>query len=299
MAVAKIDSMPRAQWSGERLAATGGVRQVRRAVRNLPFMIGLLLLVLIVGVTLFPRLVTSFDPIKVNIPERLQAPNLRHMFGTDQYGRDILARVAYGGRVSLVMGVVPIVLAAISGTLLGLLAGYYERWGDLLIMRVVDVWVAFPTILLAMAVVTVLGPGMVNIMIAVGIAWIPYYARMVRSSVLETRAQPYIEAARVLGIGGWRMMLAHILPNVVAPIIVMSSMGIGGAILTGASLSFLGLGPQSPTPEWGVILSDGRQFIRVAAWIGLFPGLAIAITVLAANLLGDGLRDLLDPRMRQ
>ncbi|MBK9945122.1 MAG: ABC transporter permease [Kouleothrix sp.] len=291
--------MPRAQWSGERLAATGGVRQVRRAVRNLPFMIGLLLLVLIVGVTLFPRLVTSFDPIKVNIPERLQAPNLRHMFGTDQYGRDILARVAYGGRVSLVMGVVPIVLAAISGTLLGLLAGYYERWGDLLIMRVVDVWVAFPTILLAMAVVTVLGPGMVNIMIAVGIAWIPYYARMVRSSVLETRAQPYIEAARVLGIGGWRMMLAHILPNVVAPIIVMSSMGIGGAILTGASLSFLGLGPQSPTPEWGVILSDGRQFIRVAAWIGLFPGLAIAITVLAANLLGDGLRDLLDPRMRQ
>lgn len=297
--MAKIDSMPRAQWSGERLAATGGVRQVRRAVRNLPFMIGLLLLVLIVGVTLFPRLVTSFDPIKVNIPERLQAPNLRHMFGTDQYGRDILARVAYGGRVSLVMGVVPIVLAAISGTLLGLLAGYYERWGDLLIMRVVDVWVAFPTILLAMAVVTVLGPGMVNIMIAVGIAWIPYYARMVRSSVLETRAQPYIEAARVLGIGGWRMMLAHILPNVVAPIIVMSSMGIGGAILTGASLSFLGLGPQSPTPEWGVILSDGRQFIRVAAWIGLFPGLAIAITVLAANLLGDGLRDLLDPRMRQ
>jgi peptide/nickel transport system permease protein len=261
-------------------------------------MIGLILLVIIIGSALFPRLVTAYDPIKVNIPDRLQSPNLRHPFGTDQYGRDILARVVYGGRVSLVMGALPIALAAVIGTLLGLIAGYYGRWSDLLIMRVIDVWVAFPTILLAMAVVAILGPGMVNIMIAVGIAWIPYYARMVRGSVLEAREQMYIEAARVLGIGGRRMMFRHILPNVVAPIIIMSSMGIGGAILTGASLSFLGMGPQSPTPEWGVILADGRQFIRVAAWIGLFPGLAIAITVLAANLLGDGLRDLLDPRMR-
>jgi peptide/nickel transport system permease protein len=271
---------------------------MRRLIHNLPFMIGLILLVIIIGLALFPRLVTAYDPIKVNIPDRLQSPNLQHPFGTDQYGRDILARVVYGGRVSLVMGTVPIALAAVVGTLLGLIAGYYGRWSDLLIMRVIDVWVAFPTILLAMAVVTILGPGMINIMIAVGIAWIPYYARMVRGSVLETREQMYIEAARVIGISGRRMMFWHILPNVVAPIMIMSSMGIGGAILTGASLSFLGMGPQSPTPEWGVILSDGRQFIRVAAWIGLFPGLAIAITVLAANLLGDGLRDLLDPRMR-
>ena len=296
--MAEINAVQHAQWTGERSARERNGQRMRRLIHNLPFMIGLILLVVIIGLALFPRLVTAYDPIKVNIPDRLQSPNLRHPFGTDQYGRDILARVVYGGRVSLVMGTVPIALAAVVGTLLGLIAGYYGRWSDLLIMRVIDVWVAFPTILLAMAVVTILGPGMINIMIAVGIAWIPYYARMVRGSVIETREQMYIEAARVIGISGRRMMFRHILPNVVAPILIMSSMGIGGAILTGASLSFLGMGPQSPTPEWGVILSDGRQFIRVAAWIGLFPGLAIAITVLAANLLGDGLRDLLDPRMR-
>ena len=296
--MAEINAVQHAQWTGERSARKRNGQRMRRLIHNLPFMIGLILLVIIIGLALFPRLVTAYDPIKVNIPDRLQSPNLQHPFGTDQYGRDILARVVYGGRVSLVMGTVPIALAAVAGTLLGLIAGYYGRWSDLLIMRVIDVWVAFPTILLAMAVVTILGPGMVNIMVAVGIAWIPYYARMVRGSVLETREQMYIEAARVIGISGRRMMFRHILPNVVAPLIIMSSMGIGGAILTGASLSFLGMGPQSPTPEWGVILSDGRQFIRVAAWIGLFPGLAIAITVLAANLLGDGLRDLLDPRMR-
>jgi peptide/nickel transport system permease protein len=296
--VAEINALQHAQWTGERLARGRSRLRLRRITHNMPFMIGLILLIVIIGSALFPQIVTSYDPIKVNIRDRLQSPNLQHPFGTDQYGRDIVARVVYGGRVSLVMGAVPIALAAVAGTLLGLFAGYYGRWGDLLIMRVIDVWVAFPTMLLAMAVVTILGPGMVNIMIAVGIAWIPYYTRMVRGSVLETREQMYIEAARVLGISGRRMMFGHILPNVVAPIIVMSSMGIGGAILTGAALSFLGLGPQSPTPEWGVILADGRQFIRVATWIGLFPGLAIAITVLAANLLGDGLRDLLDPRMR-
>jgi peptide/nickel transport system permease protein len=296
--VADINAVQHIPWTGERSARKRNVEFIRRLTHNLPFMIGLILLLIIVGSALVPQLVTAYNPVKVNIPDRLQSPNLRHPFGTDQYGRDILARVIYGGRVSLVMGAVPIGLAALIGTLLGLIAGYYGRWVDLLIMRVIDVWVAFPTILLAMAVVAILGPGMVNIMIAVGIAWIPYYARMVRGSVLEAREQVYIEAARVLGLSGARMMFRHILPNIVAPIIIMSSMGIGGAILTGASLSFLGMGPQSPTPEWGVILADGRQFIRVAAWIGLFPGLAIAITVLAANLLGDGLRDLLDPRMR-
>jgi peptide/nickel transport system permease protein len=281
-----------------RPARPAGARVLRRALRNRPFMIGLCLLALVILAALFPYIVTPYDPIKVNLPDRLQPPNPRHLFGTDQYGRDILARVLYGGRVSLVMGIVPIAVSAVVGTLLGALAGYFGRWIDLLVMRLMDVWVAFPTILLALATVTVLGPGLVNIMIALGIAWIPYYTRMVRGSVLQTRAQPYVEAARVIGAGHARMLRAHILPNVLAPIIVMSSMGIAGAILTGAALSFIGLGPQSPTPEWGVILADGRQFIRAAAWIGLFPGIAIAVTVLAANLLGDGLRDLFDPRMK-
>jgi peptide/nickel transport system permease protein len=281
-----------------RPAQRAGGQFIRRALRNRPFVIGLCLLALVLLASLFPQLVTSYNPIKVNVPERLQSPNPLHLFGTDQYGRDILARVLYGGRVSLIMGVVPIAISALIGTLLGAVAGYLGRWADLLIMRLMDVWVAFPTILLALAIVAILGPGLVNIMIAIGIAWIPYYTRMVRGSVLEIRALAYIEAAQVIGTGHVRMLRSHILPNILAPIIVMSSMGIAGAILTGASLSFIGLGPQAPTPEWGVILADGRQFIRAGWWIGLFPGIAIAITVLAANLLGDGLRDLLDPRMK-
>jgi peptide/nickel transport system permease protein len=194
---------------------------------------------------------------------------------------------------------VPILLAAGAGIVLGLLAGYYGGLADLLIMRVMDVWVAFPIILLALAIVTVLGPGLVNIMVAIGIAWVPYYTRMVRGVVLGLRGQSFVEAAQVVGLGDARILARHVLPNTLAPLIVMSSMGIAGAILTGASLSFIGLGPQAPTPEWGVILADGRQFIRLAWWIGFFPGAAIALTVLGANLLGDGLRDWLDPRMQQ
>lgn len=280
------------------LATTSKRQWLRRAVRNRPFMLGLCLLLIIVFTAVFPQLFTPYNPIKVNVPERLQAPNMLHPFGTDQYGRDILSRVMYGGRISLVMGVVPILLSAVIGTILGSIAGYAGRWVDLLLMRIMDAWVAFPTILLAMAIVTILGPGLINIMVAIGVAWIPYYTRMVRGSVLEIRELTYIEAAQVIGTGPLRMVRLHILPNIVAPIIVMCSMGIAGAILTGASLSFIGLGPQAPTPEWGVILADGRQFIRAGWWIGMFPGIAIALTVLGANLLGDGLRDLFDPRMR-
>ena len=228
----------------------------------------------------------------------MRPPGADFPFGTDQYGRDILARVLYGGRYSLVMGTLPIVLAGSIGIVLGLIAGYYSGWIDALIMRVMDVWVAFPIMLLALAIVTMLGPGLVNIMIAIGVAWVPYYTRMVRGVVLSMREQAFVEAARVVGLRDRRILFNHILPNTLAPLIVMSSMGIAGAILTGAALSFIGLGPQAPTPEWGLILADGRQFIRQAWWIGFFPGAAIAVTVFGANLLGDGLRDWLDPRMK-
>lgn len=234
----------------------------------------------------------------MNIRERLQPPNPTYPFGTDQYGRDMLARVLYGGRTSLVMGVVPILIAAGVGAMLGLIAGYYGRWLDALLMRIMDVWIALPIILLALAIVTALGPGLINIMIAIGVAWIPYYTRMVRSITLSLREYSFVEAARVLGLSDRRILMRHILPNTIAPLIVMSSMGVAGAILTGAALSFIGMGPQAPTPEWGLILADGRQFIRLAWWIGFFPGVAIALTVLGANLLGDGLRDWLDPRMK-
>lgn len=196
------------------------------------------------------------------------------------------------------MGVVPVALAAAVGILLGLAAGYFGGWLDLILMRVVDVWIAFPAILLAMAVVTILGTGLTNIMIALGIAWIPYYTRMVRSSVLESREHVYVDAAIALGSRDTRVLLRHVLPNVLTPVLVMASMGIANAILAGAALNFLGLGAQAPAPEWGAILADGRQFFRQAWWLGLFPGSAIALTVLAANLLGDGLRDALDPKLR-
>lgn len=273
--------------------------EVTRILRRHPSLtLGAAILALMVFTALFPGLFTDANPVMMNIPDRMQPPSPAFPFGTDQYGRDILARVLYGGRYSLIMGTVPIALAASVGIVLGLVAGYYGKWADLLIMRVMDVWVAFPIILLALAIVTVLGPGLINIMIAIGIAWVPYYTRMVRSVVLGLRNTTYVEAAQVLGLGDERILGRHILPNTLAPLIVMSSMGIAGAILTGASLSFIGLGPQAPTPEWGVILADGRQFIRLAWWIGFFPGVAIALTVLGANLLGDGLRDWLDPRMK-
>ncbi len=266
--------------------------------RHRSLLVGSIMLsIILVGVA-FPSLFTDRSPVVMNIRDRLQPPNLVYPFGTDQYGRDLLARVLYGGRTSLLMGVVPILIAASTGCVLGLLSGYYGRWLDAFIMRVMDVWIALPIILLALTIVTALGPGLVNIMIAIGIAWIPYYTRMVRGAVLSIREYSFVEAARVLGLSDGRILLRHILPNIIVPLIVMSSMGIAGAILTGASLSFIGMGPQAPTPEWGLILADGRQFIRLAWWIGLFPGAAIALTVLGANLLGDGLRDWLDPRMK-
>jgi peptide/nickel transport system permease protein len=279
----------RRRWLGE----------LQRALRRHPsLLVGAALLAFMAFTALFPQLFTGFNPVVMSIGDRMQAPGALHPFGTDQYGRDILARVLYGGRYSLVMGTVPILIAAGVGVALGLVAGYRGGWADAIIMRVMDVWVAFPIILLALAIVTVLGPGLVNIMIAIGVAWVPYYTRMVRGVVLSMRGQLFVEAARVVGLGDGRILVRHILPNTLAPLIVMSSMGVAGAILTGASLSFIGLGPQAPTPEWGVILADGRQFIRLAWWIGFFPGVAIALTVLGANLLGDGLRDWLDPRMK-
>lgn len=275
------------------------VRRWQRAFwRHRSLLVGSVLLGLILFGVAFPSLFTTRNPVVMNIRDRLQPPNPAYPFGTDQYGRDMLARVLYGGRTSLVMGVVPILIAAGAGAALGLIAGYYGRWLDAIMMRIMDVWIALPIILLALAIVTALGPGLVNIMIAIGIAWIPYYARMVRGIVLSLREYSFVEAARVLGLSDRRILARHILPNTIAPLIVMSSMGIAGAILTGASLSFIGMGPQAPTPEWGLLLADGRQFIRLAWWIGFFPGAAIALTVLGANLLGDGLRDWLDPRMK-
>ena len=275
------------------------LRQSLRRLRRTPsFVAGGSLLVVLLALVLLAPVLTPYNPTKISPRDRLQPPSAEHLFGTDHFGRDVLSRVLHGGALSLPMGVVPVGMAAVIGIMLGLAAGYFGGWLDLVLMRIIDVWIAFPPILLAMAVVTILGTGLTNIMIALGIAWIPYYTRMVRSSVLEGRERVYVDAATALGSRDGRVMLRHVLPNVLTPVMVMASMGIANAILAGAALNFLGLGAQAPAPEWGAILADGRQFIRQAWWLGVFPGTAIALTVLAANLLGDGLRDALDPKLK-
>ena len=238
------------------------------------------------------------DPIKTAPRSALEPPGPRYWLGSDQYGRDVLSRVLYGARISLTVGVISVSIALGVGTPLGLVSGFYGGRVDALLMRVMDVLLAFPDILLALAIVTVLSPGLGNVMIAVGLSAVPAYARLVRASVLSARENLYVEAARALGSRDFLILSRYVLPNVVAPIIVTATLGLGTAILSAAALSFLGLGSQPPVPEWGRMLSEGRDYLREAWWISTFPGLAIMLTVLAMNLLGDGLRDWLDPRLQ-
>jgi peptide/nickel transport system permease protein len=238
------------------------------------------------------------DPIKTSPREALQAPGPRFLLGSDQFGRDVASRALHGARLSLTVGLISVSIALALGTPVGLLSGYYGGRVDGFVMRVVDVLLAFPGILLALAIVSVLSPGLNNVMIAVGLSAVPNYARLVRASVLSAREQLYVEAARALGSRDLSIVARYILPNVVAPLIVTGTLGLGTAILSAAALSFLGLGSQPPQPEWGRMLSEGRDYLREAWWISTVPGLGIMLTVLAMNLLGDGLRDVLDPRLK-
>jgi peptide/nickel transport system permease protein len=250
----------------------------------------------LVVVALLAPVLAPHDPLQQSLYQRLQPPSLEHPLGTDDFGRDILSRVIYGARVSLRIGLVAVSMALAVGTSLGLLAGYRGGWVDAVIMRGVDILLAFPSILLAIAIVAVMGPGIGNAMIAVSVVMVPQYARLVRASVLSIREMAYVEAARALGAGDARIVLRGILPNCMAPLIVQSTLSMGTAILDAAGLSFLGLGAQPPTPEWGAMLSGGRELLLQAPWVMAFPGLAIFVVVLGLNLFGDGLRDALDPR---
>jgi peptide/nickel transport system permease protein len=270
----------------------------RRLRRNRGAMAGLYLLLGLVVMALLASRLAPFDPIKVSTGPALQAPAAPFWLGTDLLGRDILSRMIHGARISLRVGVVSVGIAAALGTVLGLCAGYYGRWIDLVIMRFIDLLLAFPNVLLALSIIAILGPSIFNLMIAVGISATPAYARLVRGTVLSAKANTYVEAAVAVGCADGLILRRHILPNVLAPIIVLATLGMAGAILTGAALSFLGLGVQPPTPEWGTMLSEGRNYLRRAWWTTTFPGVAIMITVLAINMLGDGLRDALDPRLR-
>ncbi len=266
--------------------------------KNNGAIVGFSLLLLVILAAVFAPLITDYDPIKISPRERTQPPSQTHWLGTNQFGRDIYTRVVYGARVSLPVGLIAVGIAAVSGTLLGLLAGYYGRFVDGVIMRVIDIMLAFPGIMLALVVVAILGASLQNVMIAVGIGEIPRYTRLVRGSVLSAREQVYVEAARVIGVPNRAILYRHILPNIVGPVVVLSTLSVGTAILAAAGLSFLGLGSQPPRPEWGSMLADGRQFLRSHWWITTMPGLAIALTVLSVNMAGDGLRDILDPRLR-
>lgn len=273
----------------------------RRLRKNKMAMVGLIIMIILILLAVFANVIADYDEmaIKQNSSKRFQRPNKEHWLGTDNLGRDIFARIIHGGRISLMVGVVAVSIAILIGGTLGAIAGYYGGVVDNIIMRAMDIFLAIPSILLAIAIVSALGSNLFNLMLAIGVSSIPGYARIVRASVLMVKDQEFIEAARAIGATDSRIIRKHIIPNALAPVIVQGTLGVASAILSTAGLSFIGLGVPKPRPEWGAMLADGRAFLREAPHVTTFPGLAIMITILALNLLGDGLRDALDPRLKQ
>jgi len=271
----------------------------RRLRKNRMAMFGLVVILIIIFTALFADVVAPYSYRAQNLRRIAETPSKDHLLGTDELGRDILSRIIFGTRVSLQVGFVAVSISVIVGGFLGAMSGYYGGKLDNVIMRMMDILLAIPSILLAIAIVSAFGGGLVNVMIAVGISSIPVYARIVKASVISIKEQEFIEAARAVGAKDLRIIFKHVLPNSMAPIIVQGTIGVANAILSAAGLSFIGLGIQPPTPEWGAMLSGGRMFIRTAPHIATFPGVAIMITIFALNLLGDGMRDALDPRLKQ
>jgi len=283
----------------ETQAVPAQTRPRRPAWRRSPLTVaGLVLVALLVFTAVFAPLLAPADPLKQVLSSRLKPPTAEHWMGTDQLGRDVLSRMIYGARISLSIGIVVVGLAASVGIFVGLVAGYSGGWLDEGLMRLTDVFLAFPALILAMAISGALGPSLTNAMIAIAIVSWPVYARLVRGQVLTLRELEYVAAARSLGASSQSIMWKHILPNTLSPLLVQASFDMGAAILAAAGLSFIGFGTQPPTPEWGIMVSDGRNYIATQSWLSLFPGLAILLTVAAFNLIGDGLRDALDPRLR-
>ncbi|MCL0065155.1 ABC transporter permease [Dehalococcoidia bacterium] len=271
----------------------------RRLKKHRLAMIGAAIILALVLIAVLAPFIAPHDPIEQNLEHRLLSPNTEYLLGTDNLGRCILSRLIHGTSVSLQIGIMVVGIASITGVTLGLIAGYRGGLTDELIMRIVDILLAFPGIILALAIAGILGPSLYNVMLALAVIGWTSYARVVRGSVLSVKEKEFVEAAQALGTGEARIMFRHILPNVMAPVIVMATLGMAHVILAAAALSFLGLGAQPPTPEWGSMLNDGRAFMRSAPHLTIFPGLAIMVTVLAFNFLGDGLRDILDPRLKE
>jgi len=271
---------------------------ILKFVRNRVAVLSLVCLALIVLAVLFADVVTPYDPIERNTPERNLGPSLAHPFGTDKLGRDIMSRVLYGGRVSLQVGFLSIALSTLVSVPLGLIGGFVGGLVDDFIMRVMDLILAFPGLILAIWLVSLLGSNMTNVIFAIAFFSLPTYARLIRGITLSIREMEYVMAARSMGAGSPRIMFFHVLPGVLGPLIVLTTLGVSGAIVTGASLSFLGLGVSPPTPEWGAMLADGRNYMRTQWWIAVFPGITITLVVLILNIIGDALRDALDPNVR-
>jgi peptide/nickel transport system permease protein len=257
------------------------------------------ILALFAACAILAPLIAPYDPLAQTLGSRLQPPSPEHWLGTDQLGRDMLSRLLYGARISLVIGVVVVALAGLFGTFVGLVAGYAGGLTDEGLMRLTEVFLAFPPLILAMAIAGALGPSLTNAIIAIAAVTWAVYARLARGQILALRRREYVEAARSIGASPTRIIVRHLLPNAIAPLMIQASFDMGAAIIAAAGLSFIGFGAQPPTPEWGVMISEGRNFISTQPWLSLFPGLAILFAVGAFNILGDGLRDVLDPRLRR
>ncbi len=273
-------------------------RLLRRLVMQKTALLGLVICLVLGFSAVFAPYITPYDPMKINMRERLQTPSATHWFGTDELGRDVLTRLIFGARISLTVGAISILVALSVGVPLGVISAFYGGFVDTWIMRTMDALAAFPAILLALAIVSVLGPNIRNAMIAIGIVYLPAFSRMARASVLSVQENDFVEAGRAAGATDARLMLRIILPNAFAPILVLASLGFANAIIIESGLSFLGLGAQAPSPSWGLMLNQGRQFMTQTVWYSVSAGLAIFISVLGLNLVGDGLRDVLDPRLR-
>ena len=271
---------------------------LKRALRSPSMVAGAILVVLVLLFALLAPVIGPEGYDAQDLMTRLKPPSGQHVLGTDELGRSILSRLAWGGRYSLEIGLVSVLIGAGVGILIGTISGFYGGLTDRILMGAMDVLLAFPGILLAIAIAAGLGPGLFNLMVAVGVRNVPSFARLVRGQALSVRGLDYVEAVSALGARDERVLARHVLPNILAPIIVLASLNIATAILSAAGLSFLGLGAQPPIPDWGSMINAGRQYLRTAWWIGVFPGLAIMLTVLGFNLMGDGLRDLLDPRLK-
>lgn len=270
----------------------------RRLLRRRVAVLGLAVFLMVVLCAVFADWIAPYGPNEMLPGAQLLPPSLKHPMGTDVLGRDVLSRIIYGSRISVYVGIVSMLIALVVGVPLGLVSGYFGRWVDQLVMRLMDLMLAFPVFLMAIMIMVVLGASATNVCVALGIVYIPRYARIVRGSVLSIREQEYIEAVRALGIARWRIFLMHILPNCLAPVLVVATLSVGVAIIAEASLSFLGMGTQPPTASWGSDLRDAISLMQLNPWLAVAPGLCILFTVLGVNMLGDGLRDAIDPRLK-